>query len=341
MSNVLPSKVRYPPESIVEAQSTLSVGTGDTQIASYLVDPFYATVDDLHFDPDGPADVMIGTDGYAEKMKIRNNAVFPNWNKSIRSSILAQKTIELRARATGGFALANFYSRYNITVRRPYIIDKILMNLDLTAEEEDIAVNLLGDKSNPVDLYDRINIGVLPSKSCFNYTDLLGEDILTTFQNHIYPVTRTITPIASSDKSHGAPNVVGNFLNPPYQREVWVLLGVWADWPVLPSADDSFLTIDRDDDSDYMKLDVTALPRNQLVRCYIPFLDELRVYLESASGSDGVGIGVGFLYGCRPMTIIDHELWDIPYQSQVERNEAQKTIAQYGLKNMLKAGLVP
>jgi hypothetical protein len=170
---------------------------------------------------------------------------------------------------------------------------------------------------------------------------LLGDEILTTFQNHIYPVTRTITPIANSDKTHGAPNVVGNFLNPPYQREVWVLLGVWLDWPVLPAADDSFLTIDRDDDSDYMKLDVTAMPRNELVRCYVPFLDELRVYLESATGSGGVGIGVGFLYGCRPMTIIDHELWDIPYQSQVERNDAQKTIAQYGLKNMLKAGLVP
>ena len=340
MSNVLPSKVRYPPESLIEAQSTLSVGTGDTQIASYLVDPFYATLEQLHVDPAGPADVMIGTDGYAEKMKIRNNAVFPGCNDPINSSILAQKTIEIRARAITA-ALANFYTRYNLTVRRPYIIDKILMGLDLTAEEEDIAVNLLGDKSNPIDLYDRINIGVLPSLSCFNYRDLLGDEILTTFQNHIYPVTRSITPLVNSDKTHGAPNVVGNFLNPPYQREVWVLLGIWADWPVLPVPDDSFITIDRDDDSDYMKLDVTALPRNKLVRCYVPFLDELRVYLESAAGSDGVGIGVGFLYGCRPMTIIDHELWDIPYQSQVERNEAQKTIAQYGLKNMLKAGLVP
>ena len=340
MSNVLPSKVRYPPESIIEAQSTLSVGTGDTQIASYLVDPFYATLEHLHVDPAGPADVMVGTDGYAEKMKIRNNAIFPSVNESIRASILAQKTIEIRGRAITA-ALSNFYTRYNLTVRRPYIIDKILMGLDLTAEEEDIAVNLLGDKSNPIDLYDRINIGVLPSVSCFNYRDLLGDEILTTFQNHIYPVTRTITPIANSDKTHGAPNVVGNFLNPPYQREVWVLLGIWADWPVLPVADDSFITIDRDDDSDYMKLDITALPRNELVRCYVPFLDELRVYLESASGSDGVGIGIGFMYGCRPMTIIDHELWDIPYQSQVERNEAQKTIAQYGLKNMLKAGLVP
>jgi hypothetical protein len=340
MSNVLPSKVRYPPESLIEAQSTLSVGTGDTQIASYLVDPFYATLEQLHVDPAGPADVMVGTDGYAEKMKIRNNAVFPGCNDSINSSILAQKTIEIRARAITA-ALVNFYTRYNLTVRRPYIIDKILMGLDLTAEEEDIAVNLLGDKSNPIDLYDRINIGVLPSVSCFNYRDLLGDEILTTFQNHIYPVTRSITPLANSDKTHGAPNVIGNFLNPPYQREVWVLLGIWADWPVLPVPDDSFITIDRDDDSDYMKLDVTALPRNKLVRCYVPFLDELRVYLESATGSDGVGIGVGFLYGCRPMTIIDHELWDIPYQSQVERNEAQKTIAQYGLKNMLKAGLVP
>ena len=340
MSNVLPSKVRYPPESLIEAQNTLSVGTGDTQIASYLVDPFYATLEHLHVDPAGPADVMVGTDGYAEKMKIRNNAIFPAGNESILSSIVAQKTIEIRARATTA-ALSNFYTRYNLTVRRPYIIDKIMNGLDLTAEEEDIAVNLLGDKSNPIDLYDRINIGVLPSLSCFNYRDLLGDEILTTFQNHIYPVTRTITPIANSDKTHGAPNVVGNFLNPPYQREVWVLLGVWLDWPVLPAADDSFLTIDRDDDSDYMKLDVTAMPRNELVRCYVPFLDELRVYLESATGSGGVGIGVGFLYGCRPMTIIDHELWDIPYQSQVERNDAQKTIAQYGLKNMLKAGLVP
>ena len=340
MSFVMPQKARYPPESLVEAQRTVAVGVGDSQLASYLVDPFYAQVEQLHFDTlTGPADVMIGTDGYAEKLRIRNNAIFPNWNREFPAKIVAQRSIEIRARAQLA-AIANFYSRYNITVRRPYIIDKIIMGLDLTAEEEDIAVNLLGDKANPIDLYDRLNIGVLPNQSCFNYMSLLGDEILDTFDDQIFSVTRTIVPLAASDKPHAAPNVVGNFLNPPYQKEVWVLLGVWIDWPHLPVANDSYITIDRDDDSDYMKLDVTALPRNHLVRCYVPFIEELRVYLESATGSATEDIGVGYVYGCRNMSIIDHELWDVPYNSQVERNEALKLVERYGMKNMMKAGLV-
>lgn len=339
MSYFLPSKVRYPPESGIEAQSKLSVGTSDTQLASYLVDPFYAVLEDLHVDFDSPADVIVGTDGYAEKLRVRNNAIIPGGSAPLSTKVVSQRTIEIRARAQTA-AIANFYSRYNITVRRPYIIDKIMMGLDLTAAEEDLAVNMLGDKSNPVDLYDRLNLGVLPNQSCFNYMNLLGEQILNTFGEHLYPVTRTLTPAAASDKPHGAATGVGNVLNPPYQKEVWVLLGVWCDWPRLPAAADSFITVDRDDDMDYLKLDVTALPRNHLVRCYVPFIEDLHVWLESATGSNGANIGVGYLYGRRPLSAIDHALWDIPYSSQIEQIEADKLIARYGIANMLKAGLV-
>jgi len=340
MAFAAPQKVRYPPESLIEAQRTVLVTMGDTPLASYLVDPYYAQLEDFHFDVGGgPADIMVGTDGYAEKMRLVNNSIFPNWNNQFPAKITAQRSIEIRARAQLA-NIANFYSRYNLTVRRPYIIDKIMMGLDLTAEEEDLAVNLLGDKSNPIDLYDRINIGVLPNQSCFNYMSLLGNEILDTFDDQIFTVTRTLTPLANSDKIHAAANVVGNFLNPSYQKEVWVLLGIWCDWPALPVANNSFITIDRDDDPDYMKLDVTALPRNHLVRCYIPFIEELRVFLESAAGSVGAPIGVGYVYGCRTMSILDHELWDVPYNSQIERNESLKLVERYGLKNMMKAGLV-
>jgi hypothetical protein len=323
----------------VEAHSTLSVTTGDSQIASYLVDPFYAVIEELHVDPDAYADVVIGTDGYAEKVKIRNNAIYPSGSDPLPIRVTSQRTVEIRAKSQLA-TISNFYSRYNITVRHPYILDKIRMGLDLSAEEEDIAVNLLGDKLNPIDLYDRLNIGVLPNQSCFNYSSLLGDQILDQFYDQIYTVTRMLTPAVSSDKPHGAANVVGNSLNPPYQQEVWVLLGFSLDWPILPAANDSYLTFDRDGDADYMKLDVTALPRGKFVRCYVPFIEELNVYLESATGSSGVGIGVGFMYGRRPMTIIDHELWDVPYSTQIERLDAEKLITQYGLKNMLKAGLI-
>ncbi len=333
-----PQQVKYPPESLIVADSKPTVGTTDTILANFLVDPFYVQMQNLHLDTD-KVDVKVGTDGHAEKVKIRSGTGLITDSNGFPLKLVANRVVDIRA--IGSVPVSNYGYQFNLTTRRPYIIDKILLGLDLTAEEEDLATNLLGDKSNPVDLYDRINIGALPNVNCFNYNDVLSPSIYDSFDG-IYSLVREVTPGSNSTKISGSPNVIGHYLTPPYLSEVWVLLGIWYNNSsgALTTPNDTYITVDRDDDPDYMKLDVTALPENTLIPCFVPFISELRVFLESVTGSGGNSIGVGFVYGTRPMTILDHELWDIPYQSQLERNEAQKVIERYSLKAMCKAGAI-
>ncbi len=331
-----PKKVRYPPECLVEAASIPSVLVGMTTLVSYLVDPFDVTLEDLHVDTDGTADVVIGADGYAEKCRIRNNAIASGYHQPIPAKILASNRISVQAQslpnmAGGSATIANFYYRFNLTVRKSYVVDKLFNNENLNGDEEDIASNQLG-----YDLAAYTYLGIAPRHDALTK----HPDVYKEFQE-VIPLTRSVIAAVGSDKAHSAPNLIGQSISPGYLSRVGVLLGVFIDNPsLITTPNDSYITVDRDDDPDYMKMDLTAMPRNKLVPCYVPFIDKLSVYLESATGSNGYALGIGFIYGLRDMTVLDHMRWGLGYQSNQQKVDAEALIAQYKMWPMVKAGVI-
>jgi hypothetical protein len=327
-----PKAVKYPPESLIEAFSTISVGTGVTTLSNYLVDPWFTTLEKLAVDPRGDADITLAADGYAEKAKIRNNAIMPNFGHGYPLKIFGSGRIAVLAQSRLGAALPNFYCRYNLTFRKPYAVDKLWYNADLTAEEVDIATNQLG-----YDLSAYTYSGLLTPKRKGLLSASIQDDFL-----EIVPVFRSLTPVANSTIALNAGNLIGQSISPSYLSQVGVLLGIIIDhenmFTALPN--DTYITVIRDDDQAYMQLDVTACPRNVMMPCYVPFTTKLEVYLESVTGSQGASLGIGFVYGIRDLTILDHMRWNLGYSSLKEQADAESLINTLKLWPNAKAGVV-
>ena len=321
-------KVKYPPESLIEAQVTTTVATGGTVISSYLVDPFDVVLEQLAIQS-SEMDVRVSADGFPEKVLVRGDAVIPL--DHLRLKVTAMNNIAVQATSQCGAALTNQFSRWNMTVRRPSTIDRLRQGSLLTGEEV--------KRDEMLALSDRLFLGTAP-----RHNHLLGDEVFKEF-DEIIPITRAITPAAASTITNGTANLIGQTISFPKYSQVGVLLGVWIDHAALHglTGNDTFITVNRDQDYNYLHMDVNALPRNHLVRCYVPFIDELSVYFESTTGSSGHIVGVGFLYGVRDMSVIDHIRWNIPYKSNNEEADASTILSMNKddrIEDKIIAGLV-
>jgi len=336
-----PKKTKFFPETVIEAIDAASITTGGESVAKYTCSPYHTIIENIHIDPIHDMDVFLGIDGVAEKMQYRSNCVNPIgvsagedfWKKE---KFVATKTIEFMYRMAAG-AATHAYGRWNITTKTPSIIDKLRANQRLTSEEQQIADNL--------DLEDNLAVGSLPQAS-----SLIDRKTVWPLFSSIEPIYREVAAFGANTS-----NIIGYEINCP-QNMVGVLLGVMVDPTWIGHFSDTYLTVDRDNDYDYMKLDCSAMPIHmatsvgETVPCFVPFIDKLVVSLDSITGSGDAGVKCGFIIGMRPRTLLDHIKWgsNLPYRSNVEETESSQLIDKYtkglgpreNILNRIKAGLL-
>jgi hypothetical protein len=329
-----PRRVRYPPESLIEAIDVDPVAPGGTPAASYLLDPFDACIENICLKGE-PVDTQIAADGFPEVAKVRNNAVAINGN-GIRARVYGTRSLEVKMFSTiAATSLNHVWCRYNVTVQRPYIDRKIRLAgssdpmRELKAEERRIALD-------PAELIrDNVIAGTDPY---FYRGDYLSDQVDRAFKE-IIPVQVTMTaPAACASVNVG--HIIDKTLNPSRGQQVWVLLGVAIEYggDIVPS--NTYLDFKRDDDPHYMLWDLSALPRNRPVRCFVPFLTEMVPSLVNMTALD-YDIGISLWYGVRNMAVLDHMRWDIPYNTDDERLNAEELIKKHNLWDLVNGGMLP
>jgi hypothetical protein len=328
-----PRRTRLPPESIIESINTAAVGTSNAIVGSYQCDPFVSTLENFQIESTANLDMVLAIDGAAESEKLRSNAVVPitddhTGDRSRLSKFTAKRTAEVALRMALG-AAANVYSRYNVTTRAPTVLDKIMLGMDLTSEEEQLATEY--------NLYDKISAGVIP-----RYVSLIEKcDVYKMFDRiREYPVL--LAALAATTNT-----TVGYQIDVP-QETVYVLLGISIDSTQFAGVfSDTFLCVDIDGIANYMRLDCSGLPVNAIMPCYIPFVQKMLVRVESTTGSGGNTVACNYIIGRRKATIVDHLKWGdkFPVRNTVDQMEMDKILTKYeqngqNLRKMIKAGLM-
>jgi len=263
--------------------------------------------------------VIAGDSG--EKIRIRSNV--PTDTDVLRyAKVIARNTLDVSMIMTVG-AGANLWSRYNITVVDPLPVDKVRYGENLDADEVPIADELRLDQSLSLG-----TIGYHPSLLNIDPGKMFDEVII---------VERLLAAMAANSETIISGHQV--LINP---GTVAVLLGVMIDTTnISASASDTYVKVDRDGDYGYMQLDVTALPDNLYVPCFVPALETLKVYVTSVTGSAGQTVPAGFIYGVRPLNIRDHELWGIPYSSPIKTAEVKELLGKNPrIASSIKAGVI-
>lgn len=325
-----PRKAKYWPECLLECIDQAAVTTAGQTIATYQCDPYSMQFENMQVESTPSLDMLLATDGIAENMKLRADACLPisfavNEDHWFLHKITATRTADVSLRmAPGAAAVANVWSRFNYTVRKPTIVDKLRLGLSLDSDESRIATALALEDSLSLELIKRS-----PS--------LLSDEVWKQFDEvKEYPFD--LGALAA-----GSTTQIGARLDVPHEW-VWVLLGVRVEsLPFMGTASDSFFRVDRDNDPSYMNLDLSGMPQMKTCRCYVPFTDKLTCSIVSATGSGGRNVYASYFIGKRPATAVDHIKWgsNFPYHSDVYRVSVEALIEKYkskGLLDRIKAG---
>lgn len=319
-----PSKIKYFPEMLPEALNEPSVSVAGQKVASYNMSDRRCVIENIEcMTPTANLDLVVSTDS-GEKCRIRSDSPANNDPRRYHK-ISARETMDFSAIMTAGGPTANVRFRWNMTFRRPLPIDKRREGAQLDTEE--------GPISELVNLDDNLSLGTIPY-----WQSLMHIDPAKLFDD-VIPVDKELAAMAAASESV----VGGSPINVPNPNsQLIVLLGVMIDRTALPATpSDTFLVIDRDIDSDYVRLDVTAITSNQYIPCYIPALKKLEVRVESATGSGGGVIPVGFSYGIRKLNVADYIRWKLPYNSPIARSDAQALISKYNsTAKKIQAGMI-
>jgi hypothetical protein len=325
-----PRKVRYPPESLIEAIDNPIVDPAGTSVAQYNCDPFDMQIEEVGLCGQN-ADTVFSSDGFPEVARLTNNVV-PTIFNNIRARIHSKQRAEVKMFSNiPGVQLTHVWGRWNVTVRRPYVADKIRLSptldpmRDLTTEEQKIAT----DPSQVI--RDNILAGTDPY---FYKLDVLDPSSYRVFKNIIPFDTNIAAPAA------GSTTQVGLILNPPYLEELWVLLGIWVDYPRRPASNDTFIDIQRDEDVHYMNMDVSAMMPQTVHRCWMPFTSKMVMNLTCVTAPTGP-IGVGYIYGVRNLDTLDHRRWEIPYATDQETANDAALVSAHGIDELIKGGMLP
>ena len=316
-----PSRAKYMPEMLPEILNEASVSTTGCRIASYVLRDRRAVIENAHvFTQTANLDFVVSCDSL-ERARIRSN-VYSLTDRLRYNKFVAKDTIDFSAIMTAGGPTANVRSGWHITFRKPLPVDKLREGAALDSTEETIA--------DSVNLADNLNLGTIPY-----YQSLMNIDPAKMF-DQIIPVEKSMAALAASSEAQ----IGGSQI--PANGNLVVLLGIMVDTtPLTASPDDTFIVVDRDADADYIKVDVTGMPDNLYVPCYIPAVDKLDVRIESTTGSGGSTIPCGFVYGTRKLTVGDYIRWELGYRSPIARSEAMTLISRYPeLAKRIQAGLL-
>ena len=317
-----PYRAKFFPEMLIEAVNEASISTSGESIAQYRLEDRYAVIEsaEVHTQT-ANLDLVISTDG-SEKARIRSDAqTLQDRNRIMK--LRARQHIDFTGIMTAGGPTTNVRSRWNMTIRKPTAVYKRRNDIALDTSEVDLEKDLNIDEN--------IMLGVIPHDE-----SLLKIDPSKMFDDIII-VERELAIIAA-----GGEGVIGGAKIdvPAAGRQLAVLLGVMVDTAMLGAgtADDTFLVVDRDQDSEYMKLDITALPDNVYVPCFVPAIRSLKVYVQSTTGTSADGCG--FVYGLRDLTAIDRIKWNLPPGSATGRAEIESLMQRYPkILKGIKAGL--
>lgn len=284
-----PRKCKLWPESHIEILDQAAITTGGEIIAKYYSDPKHMILSDFFVEPTANLDVIVAVDGIAEKLKMRANSFNTTIQVQDLQSVLATRNAEVMLKMSTG-AGTHVYSRWNVTVRDPSVVDKLRANLGLTGEELGV--------SNALSLPDRLSLNLIPHPN-----NLLGEHVFSMF-DEIIAVRRDIGALAaSSDTTVGYQIVIGN-------GKIGTLLGLGLHSTHFATVySDSFLCVDRDADYEIMKLDASGIPDMTVMRCFVPFVENLTIRVKSATGSGGENVYAWFFYGVRRANAIDKLKW--------------------------------
>lgn len=325
-----PRKAKYWPECLLECVDQAAVTAAGQNIATYQCDPYFMVFENLQVEQIPNMDMLLAVDGIAEDQKSRSDACLPislavnedHWSLQKNHAV---KTAEITLRMTPGAAgVANVWTRWNYTVRKPTIVDKLRFGLSLDGEESKIA--------NDMALEDSLSLNLIQRSP-----SLISDEVWKQFDKiSEYPFDLGALAAASN-------TTIGARVDVSHEW-VFVLLGVRVEsLPFIGTASDSFFVVDRDNDASYMKLDISGMPQMKTCRCYVPFTDKLACRIETATGSAGSNVYASYIIGKRPATIIDHIKWgsNYPYHSDVYRVSVESTIEKYRAKKLLdriKAG---
>jgi hypothetical protein len=308
---------------LIEAINQSSISTSGESIASYRLEDRNVTIEEAEVvTQTANLDLVISTDG-SEKARIRSNA-YTNRDRNRFMKLRAQKHIDFSGIMSAGGPTTNVRSRWNLTMRKPLVVDKRRDDIALDTAELDIEQDLHLDEN--------LMLGTIP----YNHS-LLNIDPHKMFDDIIIR-ERDQAVIAA-----GGTGVIGGseVYVPSADQQLIVLLGVMVDTGLLGAGtpDDTFLIVDRDNDPEYMKLDITAMPDNTYLNCFVPATRKLKVYLSSATGT--AADGVGFIYGIRDLSVRDRIAWNLPPGSATAKMNIESLVQKYPkVYKSIKAGLM-
>lgn len=327
MANAIldPDKAKYFPEMGIEILNETSVTTAGQSVAQYTLNDRIAILENAEvFTGTALVDMVISADSH-ERARIRSDVPLLADTKRY-NKITAKETLDVTLIHTAGGPTSNIRSRWNLTFRRPLPADKVRDKKQLIDEEKTV--------SDMTNLEDYISFGIIP----YNQS-LLKIDPAKHFED-IVPVERKLAAMAASSESI----IGGSEISVPNpDTQVLVLLGLMFDTTCFGAgtADDTFIIVDRDNDPTYMKIDVTGMPDNLYMPCYIPAIKKLKVYVSSATGTGGNTVPCGFTYGVRPLNVADYIRWGLKPASTKATLDMQNLIKNYPeTAQRLKAGMI-
>jgi hypothetical protein len=322
-----PAKAKYFPEMLIECINEASISTSGEHIASYLLNDRRCVVENPEvFTQTANLDLVVSADS-SERARIRSNA------QTLRDpgryvKVTARETLDFTGIMTAGGPTTNVRSRWNMTFRRPLVVDKLREKSSLDTDE----INSMSEIIKQLE--DNMSLGTIP----FNQS-LLNIDPAKLFDDVIC-VEKNMAAMAA-----GAESIIGgskiNIPNP--NSQLIVLLGVMFDTSCFAAgtASDTFVVVDRDIDANYMKLDVTGMADQFYMKCFVPCIKSLEVCVESATGTGGNTVPCGFIYGTRKLNVADHIRWNLPFNSATARSDAQKLATDWPKTvKSIRAGVV-
>jgi len=310
-----PAKAKYFPEMLIECINEASISTSGEQIASYLLNDRSCVVENPEvFTQTANLDLVVSADS-SERARIRSNAqVLRDPGRYVK--ITAKETLDFTGIMTSGGPTTNVRSRWNMTFRRPLVVDKLREKNPLDTDEISSMSAIIKK------LEDNLSLGTIPRNQ-----SLLNIDPAKMFDDVICVEKNMAAMAASSESIIGGSKI--NIPNP--NSQLIVLLGVMVDTSCFAAgtASDTFVVVDRDTDPNYMKLDVTGMADQFYMKCFVPCIKSLEVRVESATGTGANTVPCGFIYGTRKLNVADHIKWNLPFNSAVARSAAQKLVTDY------------
>ncbi len=296
-AQINPVHARLYPEILPEAINVTAVA-GGTSIASYsgfTQAGYIMVLNSLYTDVGAAADIRVDQDSSYATLESTCTATSDRERRQVEIPCI--KSLDLWAVGAGIVT----YTAFTTKIMKPTVFDKIKYGYPLSAEEITLA--------DQFDIRKNFQAGILKQMDSPMY-------------QRLYEVIDTITVVAGSHTR------VGPLINVPAGKKA-VILSIGTNEAVAPGAgNDTFITINRDSDLSYVKLDTDAMPGlNHNVECYIPGIDTVEVILESVTGI--VAMPVRYTYSISDITILEKIRWGLPL-STTEASIAQE-LDLYGI----------